>query len=177
MDASARARLSMKSTRYTIDQLRVFIDATSRMLLKVQVPIRRFIDKQSFDAPWLWVALFCVGLSFVTSISQPYIELYLSENPRKIKEQRRQQEELQRGEDPLPFLKHRDINKGFKTPLQIVDEADYPPESSEEYQVMQRYKAKRLEIFRKKQAEEQERLRLEEEKAAKESAKQSWWSK
>jgi hypothetical protein len=165
----------MQATKWTIDRLRVVIDFGSAMLAKVQGPLRSFIDRQAFDAPWVWILAFSVGMSTITSLAYPYFAEWADPDPRVQRERERIREALQRGEDPLPFLKHRDINKNAKVPLQIVYEEDYPPEASEEYRIMQRYKKHRLELYQKHRAEEEEKARREAEKAIEDEKKKAWW--
>eukprot|EP00760_Papus_ankaliazontas_P011861 PhM_4_TR15083/c0_g1_i1/m.16858 len=153
MDRKVRATAGMRVTRVTVEYLGRGIEFANYYLNKIQGPIRDFVERHSQDSPWV----FSIGVGFLCTVfaTFAYPALYPLFDPdfRRMAEEERIRDCIQRGEDPLPYLRHRDTNRGLIAPVQYTWEEEWPKETSDEYAAMLRYKKQRLEMFQKQQAE------------------------
>lgn len=142
-------RLRMASTHGFVSVARVAIDATNAFVNRAIGPARRRWKALVGDAPWFGVASGALLIQYIpTSFVPTLSNIFLIDSRRELEEQRIRHE-IQQGNDPFPYLKHRDMTYGATHHHKESRTEFYPREACPENVS--------IDAFRRKRAENQQR--------------------
>ncbi|EPY29961.1 hypothetical protein STCU_04305 [Strigomonas culicis] len=99
----------------------------------VITPFRMMNNRLHAEAPWLVSLGMLMVASAIPLLAYPYVKEYMSQGKRQRLEEERVRLCLQKGVDPFPLMRHKDLVFGHQTIGQKT-ESQYPTAASWEYQ-------------------------------------------
>ncbi|CCW66428.1 unnamed protein product [Phytomonas sp. Hart1] len=136
--------LKMRFTRRTVDYVRYFCDGCNYVFSIFTSPFHRIGQRISAEAPWVVVIIASTLITVVPIVGYPYLKPVLGQNPRFELEEERVRLCLQKGIDPYPYMRHKDLVYGNQVTL-FSSESENPKEAAWEYLSLK-------EFYRRKEA-------------------------
>jgi len=157
------ARQQMIFTKALIALMRKACDATNVLIYFIQKPFRRMVNMWTQEAAIFYVIWGSLMGAWVPYWLYPYLQEMLDPDLRQKKEEERIRVNLQKGEDPLPFMRDKNNVRGQSLSVYVTDETAVKLNIDGDTQSMERFRQTRQNDLDAMKRREEEWIRLEQE--------------
>lgn len=157
------ARQQMLFTKAVIAGMRKACDWMNVVIYFIQKPFRKLVNIWTQEAAVFYVIFGSLMGGWVPYVMYPYLQEILDPDLRQKKEEERIRVNLQKGNDPLPFMKDKNNVRGQAISTYVTDETAVKLNIDGDMQSMERYRQNRQTELDAVQRREEEWIRLEKE--------------
>lgn len=157
------ARQQMLFTKGVIAVMRKVCDWANIVIYFIQKPFRRLVNIWTQEAAVFYVIFGSLMGGWVPYVLYPYFQEILDPDLRQKKEEERIRVNLQKGNDPLPFMKDKDNVRGQAISTYVTDETAVKLNIEGDMQSMERFRQTRQNDLDALQRREEEWIRLDQE--------------
>ncbi|CCW60770.1 unnamed protein product [Phytomonas sp. EM1] len=138
-------RLKMKLTRGAVGYARNFCDGCNHVISFFVSPFSRIGKRISAEAPWVVFILASTFVMVIPLLAYPYLKPIIGRNPRHDEEEERVRLCLQKGIDPYPYMRHKELVYGNKVTA-FSTEKQNPKDSAWEYTSLLEFQRRKEEL-------------------------------
>lgn len=157
------ARHQMLFTKAFIAFMRKACDYLNVVIYFIQKPFRKFVNVWTQEAAVFYVIFGSLMGGWLPYVLYPYLQEILDPDLRQKKEEERIRVNLQKGNDPLPFMRDKDNIRGQAISTYVTDETSIRLNIDGDMQSMERYRESRQSDLDATRRREEEWIRLETE--------------
>lgn len=157
------ARQQMMFTGVFVLVLRKMINFVNFWIYLIQYPFRKWVAASTQDSNVFYIVFGSFMGVAIPYILYPYFQEVLDPDPRQKKEEDRVRQNLQRGEDPLPFFRDKANVRGQPMPVQVTDDSAVKLNIAPEWLSMDRFRQGRADDLAVQRRRHEEWIRLQEE--------------